>query len=95
MGAELCTRYMDVASHVDQNSFSHQLRLQTKDESWDLFLPETSQPEISPDVDMQKLKKKNCRKSSRKMWGLATFHLKSCLSIVGERSDDQGLVKGV
>ena len=50
--------------HVDQNSVSHQLRLQTKDESWDLFtqvvriLPETSQPEISPDVEMQKVKKK-------------------------------------
>ena len=49
--------------HVDQNSVSHQLRLQTKDESWDLFtqvvrsLPETSQPEISPDVDIQKVKK--------------------------------------
>ena len=59
----LTTRYKDVASHVNQNSVSHQLRLQTKDESWDLFtqvvrLPsETSQPEISPDVDIQKVKK--------------------------------------
>ena len=59
----LTTRYKDVASHVNQNSVPHQLRLKTKDESWDLFtqvvrLPcETSQPEISPDVDIQKVKK--------------------------------------
>ena len=60
--------------HVDQNSVSHQLRLQTKDESWDLFtqvvriLPETSQPEISPDVEMQKVKKKK-KKFAEKVVG--------------------------
>ena len=44
----------------------------------------------------KKKKKKICRKSSRKMWGLATFHLTSWASIVKDRKGKLwGTVQGI